>query len=261
MTFPEIFLTFVQHEIPVSHEKYESIERSIITFDVKQYQGNNVTAMVAELRRLIKCLVTARMWDSKNNSQLCRTLIDAGGPDNQEYTNPLYIMLEKIKKEIAKTGHMNNEGKIKEMTKAGVGWKDILERANEIYSGMATPGNVRWPPALNPRDSKTPSSKYSNQANLTQFGSNDNRKSKPNKRGSRNGKHRGKSNNGNVNGNGNDKNGRSKNSKKRDNKGKRTPRSNKFSALSITDQPYNHINGTPVYCRTINDKKYEWCTP
>ena len=73
MTFPEIFLTFVQHKIPVSHEKYESIERSIITFDVKQYQGSNVNSMVTELRQLIKSLVTARMWDSKNNSQLCRT--------------------------------------------------------------------------------------------------------------------------------------------------------------------------------------------
>ena len=98
-------------------------------------------------------------------------------------------MLENIKKEIAKTGHLNNEGKIKAMTKAKVGWEDILERADEIYSGMATPGNEHWPPALNPCDSKTPSSKYSNQANLTQFGSNDKRKSMPNKRGNGNGKH------------------------------------------------------------------------
>ena len=87
----------------------------------------------------------------------------------------------------------------------------------------------------------------------------------PNKRGNRNGngKQKGKYNNGNGNGNGNgkDKNRRFKNSKKKDKKGKWTPGSNKFSALSITNQPYNHINGTPVYCRTINDKKYKWCTP
>ena len=138
MTFPEIFLISVQHEIPVSHEKYESIERSIITFDVKQYQGNNVTAMVTELRRMIKTLVTARMWDSKNNSQLCCTLIDAGGSDNQEYTSPMYAMLGKIKKEITKTGHMNNDDKIAEMTKQGVGWKDLLGHGHSWQRALAT---------------------------------------------------------------------------------------------------------------------------
>ncbi len=186
MTFPEVFLTFIQHEIPISHVKYESVERSIVNFDVTQYPGLNVNAMTIELRRLIKTLVIARMWDSKNNSQLCRTLIDAGGDaSNQEYLAEMYTMLAKVKKEIAKTGHLNNDDKIKHMTKNDVGWEDILKLADTLYSGMATPGQVRWPPALNPRDSKTPSAKFS--VNLTQFKSNDHRKGRPPKKGNGNG--------------------------------------------------------------------------
>ena len=253
MTFPEVFLTFVQHEIPISHEKYESVERSIINFDVTQYPGLNVTAMTIELRRLIKTLVIARMWDSKNNSQLCRTLIDAGGDaSNQEYLAEMYTMLAKVKKEIAKTGHLNNDDKIKHMTKNDVGWEDILKLADTLYSGMATPGQVRWPPALNPRDSKTPSAKFS--VNLTQFKGHEQRKGKPYK----------KSNgNGHQNGNGKPRSKQDKPKDKSISKSKRDKgksSTSKFCPPSITDQPFNHVNGTPIYCRTINDKKYEWCT-
>ena len=255
MTFPEVFLTFVQHEIPISHEKYESVERSIVNFDVTQYPGLNVNAMTIELRRLIKTLVIARMWDSKNNSQLCRTLIDAGGDaSNQEYLAEMYTMLAKVKKEIAKTGHLNNDDKIKHMTKNDVGWEDILKLADTLYSGMATPGQVRWPPALNPRDSKTPSAKFS--VNLTQFKSNDHRKGRSPKKGNGN-----SHSHSNGNGKHRSKNGTNKDkstSKQKREKGK--PSSSKFCPPSITDQPFNHVNGTPIYCRTINDKKYEWCT-
>ena len=244
MTFPEVFLTFVQHEIPISHEKYESVERSIINFDVTQYPGLNVTAMTIELRRLIKTLVIARMWDSKNNSQLCRTLIDAGGDaSNQEYLAEMYTMLAKVKKEIAKTGHLNNDDKIKHMTKNDVGWEDILKLADTLYSGMATPGQVRWPPALNPRDSKTPSAKFS--VNLTQFKGHEQRKGKPYK----------KSNgNGHQNGNGKPRSKQDKPKDKSISKSKRDKgksSTSKFCPPSITDQPFNHVNGTPIYCRTI----------
>ena len=77
-------------------------------------------------------------------------MIDAGGGEgNQEYINPMYCLLEKVKEQVAKTGHLNNKGKICHMIAESVGWEDILEKADDLYSGMATPGNVRWPPALN----------------------------------------------------------------------------------------------------------------
>ena len=49
MTFPKVFLTFIQHKIPVSHEKYKSVKQSIMNFDVKQYRGLNVNLMVVKL--------------------------------------------------------------------------------------------------------------------------------------------------------------------------------------------------------------------
>ena len=134
MTFPEVFLTFVQHEIPISHEKYKSVKGSIINFNVTQCPGLNVNVMTIKLCRLIKTLVIACMWDSKNNSQLCCTLIDTGGDaSNQEYLAKMYTMLAKVKKEIAKTGHLNNNNKIKHMTKNDVGWEDILKLADTLY--------------------------------------------------------------------------------------------------------------------------------
>ena len=166
----------------------------------------------------------------------------------------MYHMLESIKKEITQTGHMNNKGKIKHITVKNVRWEDILEKADKIYSGMATPCNVQWPLALNPHDTETPSSKYnSNQANLTQFRSNNKSKSKNHTKGNGNGngKHRGK------NGNGKNANRCSKNHKKKEDKEKCIPGSLKFCPPSMTDQPYNHVNGTPVYCRSFNEKKYE----
>ena len=84
----------------------------------------------------------------------------------------MYQSLNKVKKQISKVSHMNNQEKLREMTQHKVGWNDILREAEEHYKGMTTKGNIHWPPDCNPHDSQVPPHNFG--ANLTQFNHNGN---------------------------------------------------------------------------------------
>ena len=151
-------------------------------------------------------------------------------------------LLNKVKKQISKVSHMNNQEKLCEMTKHKVGWNDILCEAEEHNKGMTTEGNVCWPPACNPSNSQVPLHNF--RANLTQFNSN-----------------------GNHNGNGkkshfkrNRKNGNRnhKFNKKNRNKGNTKEDAWKFQPPRDNKTPKN-IRGVHLYEKVVNRRKFQWC--
>ena len=50
-------------------------------------------------------------WDSKNNIALTRILIKAGGKENEEFSNPMHLLLTKVRRAVAQVTHLNNAKK------------------------------------------------------------------------------------------------------------------------------------------------------
>ena len=94
--------------------------------DVGKFPGANITDMCIEMQKDIKALITANQFDSKHNARICRMLTEAGGINNSEYSNPIYVLLTKVKHEILKHNHLSNANKRTAMAQEKVGWEDIL---------------------------------------------------------------------------------------------------------------------------------------
>ena len=169
MKFSEIFMIFIDNEHPQSGDLYNTIEKRVLALDVTNYPGANISDMVADARKDILALEKANAYDSRRNIALCRLFTEAGGPNNSEYSTPMYDMLKEVKKKVSMITHMNNQDKIAEMNKVDLGWKDILQKAEDNYKELTTNGNVRWPPQCNPMDLKAPANNFG--AHLTQCNS------------------------------------------------------------------------------------------
>ena len=167
--FTEVFMIFIQHERPQNGETYDSLEQKPVNFDssLKNYAGSNIKDICGDMRKIIKGLVQANQYDSKHNSRLCRVLIQAGGLNNKDFTLPLHMKLKDIKTEIMGSSHLNCQDKLRHMTNEKVGFEDIFRLAEDLYAGMTTEGNIRWPPMCNPYDGKTPPDNFG--ANLMQI--------------------------------------------------------------------------------------------
>ena len=86
-------------------------------------------------------------------------------------------LLTDARTKVQKVTHLNNRQKNAELSQDGVGWEDILDKAEELYRSMTIEGNVRWPPACNINDSKTPPNGFG-ATNLTQLKHNGHRNGK-----------------------------------------------------------------------------------
>ena len=182
-------------------------------------------------------LQKANTYNNKHNAKLCRIFTEAGGLNNSEYQTPMYQLLDKVKRAVGEVSHLNNQDKLKTMSRKGVGWSDILKEAEETYKGMTIERNVRWPPACNTTNLKAPATNFG--ANLVQTmgkgHNNSNRKGKFKR-------HSGKS----------------------QDSGKQKKKSNDSKFAWKTSPPKSSekrgsINGHPVYEKNVNGKKYYWC--
>ena len=62
--------------------------------------------------------------------------------------------------------HLGNQEKNKTPSKKGVGWEDILDKAEELCQSMTIKGNICWPPACDINNSQM--APKGHRANLTQ---------------------------------------------------------------------------------------------
>ena len=109
--------------------------------DIGKFPGANIKGMCVEMQKDIKALIKANQFDSKHNARICRMLTKAGGINNRsEYSNPMYVLLTKVKCEIPKHNQLSNADKLTAMTKEQVGWEDILREAKDMYKSMTAEG-------------------------------------------------------------------------------------------------------------------------
>jgi hypothetical protein len=84
------------------------------------------------------------------------TLANAGGANNPEYKIPLFDMLCHVDEECMKLVclPLTNKSKCASLSVLGLGWRDILDKAEANYISQTTENAIRWPPACHARDSK-----------------------------------------------------------------------------------------------------------
>ena len=172
MKFSEIFMIFIDNERPQSGDLCNAIKKRALALDVTNYPGANISDMAADARKDILALEKANAYNSRRNIALYRLFTKAGGLNNSEYSTPMYDMLKEVKKKVSTIAHMNNQNKIIEMNKVDLGWKDILQKAEDNYKELTTDGNVRWPPQCNPMDLRAPPNNF--RVHLTQYNSKNN---------------------------------------------------------------------------------------
>ena len=142
MLFSHVFMIFIKHERPQHGELYDAIEQCLINMDAGKFPGANVKDMCVEMQKDIKALIKANQYNSKHNARICRMLTKAGGMNNSEYSNPMYVLLTKVKHKILKHNHLLNANKLAAMTKEEVGWEDILREAEDMYKSMTAEGYI-----------------------------------------------------------------------------------------------------------------------
>ena len=167
MLFSQVFMIIIEHERRQHGELYDAIKQQLLNMDVGKFPGANIKDMCIKMQKDTKALIKANQYNSKHNLRICRMLTEAGGINNSKYSNPMYVLLTKVKREIPKHNHLSNADKLTAMSKEEVGWEDILQEAKDMYQSMTAEGYIRWPPACNPSNSKVPPNNFG--ANLTQI--------------------------------------------------------------------------------------------
>ena len=142
MLFSQVFMIFIEHERPQHGKLYDAIKQHLLNMDVGKFPGANIKDMCVEMQKDIKTHIKANQYDSKHNARICRMLTEAGGINNSKYSNPMYVLLTKIKREIPKHSHLSNADKLTAMTKEEVGWEDILQEAKDMYKSMTAEGYI-----------------------------------------------------------------------------------------------------------------------
>ena len=112
--FVDVFVVFIENERPVLHDLFQAMERKVLALHISQFQGANVKLMASAARETIQELIRARMWDSLKNSTLCRIFAIAS-PGNQEYSNPMFALLNQVKKESMEIINLTNAQKLQHM--------------------------------------------------------------------------------------------------------------------------------------------------
>merc|ERR1711884_155072 len=167
LKFTDIFMMFIEIERPQNAKLYDSMEKKVLNMQPSDYPGGDIVKMSDFAREHIVAIFRGNAWDSKNNIALTRILIEAGGKENEEFLNPMHLLLTKVRKAVAQVTHLNSAEKDEKLSSQGLGWEDILNEAEELYRTMTVDGNVRWPPQCSVDDSKAPPQGYG--AHLTQF--------------------------------------------------------------------------------------------
>ena len=133
------------------------------------------------------------------------------------------------------------------MSRKKLGWRDILKLAESKYKAQMIESFVRWPPACNALDSKAAPPSFGS-AHLSQF---------EHHQGGRRNRGSGSGSNNRNKGAGR---GRPQGNRPGSSSGDRPKSKNpKFVPPDPKAQPTRHVNGKPVFEKTINGQKFEWC--
>ena len=249
-TFVDVLFTFLEEERPQTVDGAQALIEKVKSMSPHDYKNQNVSAYVSAVKPLLENLETARFWDSMHNTHLCRVLANCGGESNQEYSGPLFTLLNQVQAQCKLITHLSNQEKAAHMTKKHLSWRDILKKAESQYKEQTVETQVRWPPACHARDSKAAPASFG-AANLTQYDAQ--RPSGSSGGGSR-------ARNGNRNGNRNGQRNSSRNGSRNGNGGQSDkPKNPKFIPPAPNATPIRHVNGSPVFEKMINGRKFEWC--
>ena len=98
-------MMFIKQKRPQLRELYYVIEQRFLNIDIGKTPGANMKDMCVKMQKDIKGLANANN-DRKHNAKIYQVLNKAGGINDSEYSNPMYNLLNKVKKEIHKHSHM-----------------------------------------------------------------------------------------------------------------------------------------------------------
>ena len=122
---------------PYSTDLFDSIEKKVKRIHPKNFEGQNITSVVEQLRPLIQRHVKGRAWNSSKKVNLCRTLSEACAEvNNPEYSNPMSALLQEVKSQALQITHLNNKEKAKYMNQNDCRWEDILNKAEDLYKEL-----------------------------------------------------------------------------------------------------------------------------
>ena len=100
LKFTDLFMMFIEIERPQNAELYDSFEKKVLNMNPSDYPGANIIKMADFARKHIVAMTRGNAWDSKNNIALTRILIEAGGKENEEFSNPMHLLLTKVRKAV-----------------------------------------------------------------------------------------------------------------------------------------------------------------
>ena len=151
-SFVTYWLELIHATQSVSMERFASVTERIKNRKVSQYPGENIERMCSDYLRDWKELDTAAMFDNNLIMNMINNMMEAGGPNNEEFRFPLRILKMDIEKTLLANRHLDYHSAKEALVKVKSDVKSVLKRVKDQYRGQLD--NGRWPAAMDAKDSK-----------------------------------------------------------------------------------------------------------
>ena len=151
-SFVTYWLELIHATQSVSMERFASVTERIKNRKVSQYPGENIERMCSDYLRDWKELDTAAMFDNNLIMNMINNMMEAGGPNNEEFRFPLRILKMDIEKTLLANRHLDYHSAKEALVKVKSDVKSVLKTVKDQYRGQLD--NGRWPAAMDAKDLK-----------------------------------------------------------------------------------------------------------
>ena len=153
MTFPQVWMVLMNILQSTAIERFEAIKQKLKNTLPQQYPGQDIGAMAMDVKKHIKSLMAANMYEVQLTLDILENFLKADG--SEDYLHDLRGLKRPLKDAIADTRYMDSQrAGIEHLETKQLSHTTIIEFAENTYRSELVRG--RWGPATNAHDSKDP---------------------------------------------------------------------------------------------------------
>ena len=159
-SFITYWLNLISIVKSVSIERYDAIKDRIKSRKMSDYSGENVESISTDFLDDWQELHSAKLYDNNLTMNMLKTIMSAGGENNEDFRFPLRSLKEKLDTVLLNVRHKTYQDAHAELVKQGVDVQAVLKKAKKVYRDLHDSG--KWPASAHAKDSKAMNKNYGN---------------------------------------------------------------------------------------------------
>ena len=141
-----------------SVSRYDKLKSQLKGIKPSQYSQENLIKMVQDMQKIEMELKKGGQWDHNLTLSILENALEAGGDNNETFRLPIRLLFNQAKKILLETAFMDKDAVERKLKDNSLATKEIFATIKSEYRSMKD--EDKWPPALNPRDSKAPPTSF-----------------------------------------------------------------------------------------------------